>query len=593
MARSCFPSLRVHSSTQINSASARAVNLLSKEGVKRAVLARELCFDEIKTIRDSTNIELEVFVHGALCVSVSGLCLFSSFLGGKSANRGLCTQACRRLYSTDANEKGYFFSPRDLQLLEKIPDLARAGVDSFKIEGRMKSADYVGCVVRAYRLVLDAVLDGGDEDSARERAVALLKNDFAREKTVFHFDGRGNERADGWLNPAQDGGTGIRLGSIGSKRKKDGVVYALIADGGEGCETPQPGDSVRVHRSDDSERTAHKVRFVEQDADGSYWIDIPAGFAPGDNVYLTSKREISRRYRPVVRDGFSSAGDSRQPGFEKAPYEKIPVPDKQARKSFPEGVYARVSSIEDAYIAQSVKPAALVINASVKTIGQLAGERRALPFKPKDTVLALPAFFAERDAAVYEEALPKLVAAGYSRYMADNLAHISLLKNKDAAFICGPSLYTFNRYAASFLAGHGARFFVTPFENNRQNLERSFGPDERGGIFVTVFAYPPLFTVCGLGGFYDFDGFCDSRGERFRLVNTGETSLVTPEKAFSIVDKIRFLRASGFRRFIVDFSGPPLRKHDYKDMMKAAELCSFVEGTSRFNWKDGFFTADD
>jgi putative protease len=457
----------------------------------------------------------------------------------------------------------------------------------------MKSADYVGCVVRAYRAVLDSVLDGEDEEAARDRALALLKNDFAREKTIFHFDGRGHGREDAgrWLNPDQDGGTGIRLGSIDRTRTRDGIVYALIAGETEDCGTdaPQPGDSVRVHRSDDSERTAHKVRYVEHGEDGSYWMDIPAGFSAGDNVYLISRKEISCHYRPVMREG---GGHSRQPGFENAPREKIPAPSKQARKDFPEGIYARVSSIEDAYIAQSVKPAALIITASVKTITRLTGEKKALPFKPEDTVLALPPFFAEGDAAVYEDALPELVAAGYSRYMADNLAHIQLLKNASAAFICGPFLYTFNRYAVSFLAGHGARFFVTPLENNRQNLERTFEQDERGGIFVTVFAYPPLFTVCDLDGFYGFGEFQDSRGERFRLVNGGETSLVVPETAFSIVDKIRFLRSSGFKRFIVDFSGPPLRKRDYKAVMKAADLCSPVEGTSRFNWKNGFFTAN-
>jgi putative protease len=85
-------------------------------------------------------VELEVFVHGALCVSVSGLCLFSGYLGGKSANRGICTQACRRLYR-QGGKAGYYFSPSDLQLLERVPELALAGVNALKIEGRMKGAE--------------------------------------------------------------------------------------------------------------------------------------------------------------------------------------------------------------------------------------------------------------------------------------------------------------------------------------------------------------------------------------------------------------------------------------------------------------------
>jgi putative protease len=96
-----FPGLRLHASTQMNIAGARGANALSRRGVSRVVLARELSLDEIQAVRQGTNLELEVFVHGALCVSESGLCLFSSYLGGKSANRGMCTQACRRLYQAE------------------------------------------------------------------------------------------------------------------------------------------------------------------------------------------------------------------------------------------------------------------------------------------------------------------------------------------------------------------------------------------------------------------------------------------------------------------------------------------------------------
>ena len=158
MAHKYFPQLKLHASTQLNIASAKASNTMSRWGISRTVLARELSLEEIRDVHANTSCELEVFVHGALCVSESGLCLFSSYLGGKSANRGMCTQACRRLYTAhepEGDREGYFFSPADLQLIEYIPDLIQAGVASFKIEGRMKSAEYVGTVVSAYRYVID------------------------------------------------------------------------------------------------------------------------------------------------------------------------------------------------------------------------------------------------------------------------------------------------------------------------------------------------------------------------------------------------------------------------------------------------------
>ena len=187
MAREHFPKLPLHASTQMNVASAKGVNFLSRLGFKRAVLARELSLEEIRSVSAATNLELEVFVHGALCVSASGLCLFSSYLGGKSANRGVCAQACRRLYATDA-ESGYFFSPDDLQLIDYVPDLMEAGVESFKIEGRMKSAEYVGSVVAAYRHMIDNWKL--DRERALAKSLAILQSDFARPKTTFYFAGR-------------------------------------------------------------------------------------------------------------------------------------------------------------------------------------------------------------------------------------------------------------------------------------------------------------------------------------------------------------------------------------------------------------------
>jgi putative protease len=596
MARSYFPALKIHSSTQMNAASSKAVNLLSKEGVTRAVLAREVCFEELKTIRENTNIELEVFVHGALCVSESGLCLFSSYLGGKSANRGMCTQACRRLYSTGGNDGAYYFSPRDLQLLEKLPALVDAGVNAVKIEGRMKSADYVGRVVHAYRAALDAVLSGGGEGGMIQ-ARELLKNDFARQKTVFHFDGL--DCTGAWLNPSEDGGTGIKLGIICKVRNENEFCLALITPPEESaCNIPpKPGDSIRIHRSDDSRRAAHKTKRIEYQADGSFWADIPPGFAAGDNVYLVNVKETGRRIQPVLRKDEDGKHGSRQPGFEKAPLVKFPPPKKDTQKYFPEGVYVCVSRIEDMYTAQSVKPESLILSASVRNIKRMLNKKNLPPFKTKDIILSLPPFFAENHAGFYAEAFEELTRAGYSRFIVNNLAHIPLLKNKNAAIVSGPYLYTFNRFAVSFLSSHQLCFFVTPLENNRQNLERTFDMNERGGVFVTVFAYPHLFRIRGglenSGGVYDFDEFSDKRGEIFRLIHEDDASFVIPSKAFSIVDKIPFLKHSGFKRFIIDFSGPALRKSDYKTVMKAASSASVLNGASRFNWKDGFFQAEN
>lgn len=157
-----IPNLPVHASTQMTVHSLEGVKQLEKLGVKRVVLSRELSINEIENITKNTDIETEVFVHGALCISYSGQCLFSSMVGGRSGNRGKCAQPCRLPYKLFNGERkikeGYLISPKDLCSLEYLPKLIKFGVKSFKIEGRMKTPEYVATVTRIYRKYIDLAL---------------------------------------------------------------------------------------------------------------------------------------------------------------------------------------------------------------------------------------------------------------------------------------------------------------------------------------------------------------------------------------------------------------------------------------------------
>lgn len=154
--REQLPDMEVHGSTQMTVHNLEGVNLLYNMGVKRVVLSRELSIKEIKYIKENTKAEIEVFVHGAMCISFSGQCLFSSMLGGRSGNRGKCAQPCRMQYTiNDKGEKAYFLSPKDLSTLDFIQDIIDIGVDSLKIEGRMKKPEYVATVISSYRRAID------------------------------------------------------------------------------------------------------------------------------------------------------------------------------------------------------------------------------------------------------------------------------------------------------------------------------------------------------------------------------------------------------------------------------------------------------
>ena len=190
--RKWFPALPVHASTQMTLCGPGSVELLKEMGVERAVLSRELSLKEIADIYQKTGMELETFVHGALCYCYSGQCLFSSILGGRSGNRGRCAQPCRLAYqAADGQRKTLtgeqtLLSPKDICALDLIPQIAEAGVYSLKIEGRMKRPEYTAGVVRIYRKYVDQYLQNGAKgyqvaEADRKELLLLFNRDgFSR-----------------------------------------------------------------------------------------------------------------------------------------------------------------------------------------------------------------------------------------------------------------------------------------------------------------------------------------------------------------------------------------------------------------------------
>jgi U32 family peptidase len=194
LARSIAPSLKVHASTQMTVASPDGVRLVAALGAQRVILARELTIPEIARIRAAVDTELEVFVHGAICVSYSGQCLSSEAWGGRSANRGQCAQACRLPYDLmvdgkrkNLGDRAYLLSPRDLEAWRRIPELTALGLAAFKIEGRMKSPEYVATATALYREAVDRAWESlqrqpGDESAPLRQSLGRLA---AESRQVF------------------------------------------------------------------------------------------------------------------------------------------------------------------------------------------------------------------------------------------------------------------------------------------------------------------------------------------------------------------------------------------------------------------------
>ncbi|MEA1869034.1 MAG: DUF3656 domain-containing protein [Euryarchaeota archaeon] len=334
MARSLAPDLPIHASTQMTVHNSEGAGFLQDMGVKRVVLAREMLLDEIKQVRQNTGLEIEIFVHGALCISYSGQCLMSSMIGGRSGNRGVCAQPCRKRYwlrtlpggrevKTDGE---YLLSPRDLNTSRILPELIEAGIDSFKIEGRLKRPEYVACVTRIYRGLIDRYMEDpagyfvSDDES---RALAQV---FNRGFTAGYLTGNPRGELMSRMRPYNRGipiGTVIgcdrnrlRIRLSGTLHIGDGIGIAGAAGAeGDGVE----GDGVGEGADDGGSGTiVHRIyaggRQVDHAGSGTV-VDIPltlsdAQVRAGSTVYKTFDKPLM---------------DSLRSSFTPAPLRRIPV----------------------------------------------------------------------------------------------------------------------------------------------------------------------------------------------------------------------------------------------------------------------------
>lgn len=273
-----LPQLPIHASTQMTIHNSSGVELLEALGVKRAVLARELSLEEIKKIRLSTSIQLETFIHGALCISYSGRCLMSSFLGGRSGNRGYCAQPCRKMYKLDGKgDDGHLLSPRDLNLSSRLNDLIHAGVDSFKIEGRMKMPEYVAVVTKTYRDILDR-MDKDLKSNVTQDESRQLEAIFNRGFTQGYISGDPGKTL---MSTELPGNRGIILGSI-IKSDPDTITVRL--------KIPlRLGDGVAVggHGTSINKILMEGLKVKEAPAGSVISIPFQGAPSPGDEIYKT------------------------------------------------------------------------------------------------------------------------------------------------------------------------------------------------------------------------------------------------------------------------------------------------------------------
>lgn len=427
LAHRLAPELELHGSTQMSITSAEGVELARGLGVSRVVLARELSLDEVRAIRAQTDCELELFVHGALCVSYSGQCFSSEAWGGRSANRGQCAQACRLPYELlvdgrlqPLGDARYLLSPGDLYALQQIPEIVRVGVAALKIEGRYKDANYVALTTRAYREAVDRAWAGLPPEVSRAEELRLAQV-YSRGFGPHFLTGTDHQAVVSGRAPRH---RGVLVGRV-ARVLPEGVL--VTPEPAHSVAPLKPGDGLVFDAADwrspeeheEGGRIYHVLprgRALElQFANGA--LD-PARIRPGDLVWRTHDPDLERAARPYTQ---AAAPLRRQPlrarvtAHEGAPlaveWSLLERPDLRVTVAAPEPLGRAQSR---ALTPEALREQLGRLGGTPYELAELELDQRGLPFTPSSLLNQL------RRQAV--ERLAELQGRAPARRVADPLA---------------------------------------------------------------------------------------------------------------------------------------------------------------------------
>jgi putative protease len=566
IARQQFPRLRLHASTQAavhNSAGAGAMQRL---GCSRAVVARELTFEELRAMQDSAAIELEVFVHGALCYCISGLCLASSFLGGASGNRGRCTQACRRKFGTGTGQ-GYYFSPRDLSLADFLPHLRKLGIAALKIEGRMKNAAYVYKTVSAYRRLLD-----GDTSPA---PAELLDQDLCRPKTSFFFKGR---EQPGVIDAIRSG-VGRSLGHI-LRATDDCIVLPPETD-------VSAGDRIRIDPQSGFEGVAADVRSVAVTVDGTRLrLKKAVACSAGEAVYLVArKNEDSLRPAAVQQESSLSHAVAAAGPHMHFPLVKQALADYSAAAATQEKrqcLWIRTDSLAWLDHLMATPCQRIILACGPVELKALLGDATRLRIWKSRIVLAPPPFIAEDDLGRWRKLLDEFHAAGIRQGMCSNPGHATLF-GKRFELIADASLWCLNREAQRALKEMGFNWFTYSWEDDYLNIKAA--ASARGLAYL--YSYVPLFVSRIRPAVRPGRDFSDPHDNKFFTGEKDGLHYMLARKPLCLTGRKDKLIALGIRNFIFDLSFCKVDPELLATLLRCYGSGERVPETSMFNFKAG------
>ena len=513
--RKHFPDLPIHASTQMTLTGVDGAKFLEKEGAQRIVTSRELSMAEVKKIADETELEIESFVHGALCYCYSGQCLFSSFIGGRSGNRGQCAQPCRLLYRTpEAKRPQYLLSLKDICTLDILPEILEAGVYSLKIEGRMKSPRYTAGVVRIYRKYLDLYETYGkdgyyvDPEDKKELLDLFDRGGFTsgyyekhngkdmvalKEKPEFR---EGNQKLFDFLDA-----------NYVEKEKKEPVVGKAVFEEGKPAvlELTQGNVTVKVEgqicqSAQNQPATEEKVRKQLNKTGATSFYFEQLDIELKGNIFLPVQALNELR-----REGFEKLTEKILAQWERKAEslvqteQELPADVQSASKNIHSFAFLTASleeecQLEPALSCDAVKR--IYIDADGFKPDQWGKIVKQCEAKGKECFLTLPHIFRTHAMKFFSKNRKNLENAGFTGVLARTLEEVSWLKEENIhiPFALDASVYAWNREAVHTLKEMGPEFITMPWELNSRELKAVAKACERDGIpgELVIYGHAPM-----------------------------------------------------------------------------------------------------
>ena len=562
LSKKYFPKIKLHASTQLTIHNSYGAIQVKQMGFERAVLARELSFDEIKTIKNSSNIELEIFCHGALCFCVSGLCLFSSFIGGYSGNRGHCTQPCRRLWTVDS-KTGYYLSPKDFQLIDYIKQIKDIGINSLKIEGRLKSADYVTKTIKAYRLLIDS--DDKNYEQNLRQAKEILSLDYARQKTTFNF----NIKSEDIFEPKKSKNIGLYLGKVESKTDVDFVLN-----------TEQNlflGDTIRIV---DTKRDKSSVLKIENLAkeQNSYRINFKGLYIEkGFEIY-----KISDGQQQKIRESEDwKIGNGNNENIKTKNNKPLNLSTVQYfnKISLP-NLFVRINNIKWISLLKNIR-VAIVIKLSKENV--LSVKNFISQKLVKDLYFELPPYIDEQDINLYENFIDFVVSKKFNNFFINNISQIRMFKGKKVFLYSGQYLYMLNNYSAKFLSKYKVNGFVLSWEDDLSNI-KDLSKTLKDNLIVYLSGFPEI-VISKMKFVKDIQNKnIKSNKDEFKVISQAD-NIIIPKYPVNLFSYKNNLLSMGIKSFGIDLSYIEPNINYLTQIIKVFNNNLYISSQNKFNFE--------